>query len=441
MENEIEVRERNYQRVSKGRVHISSDRAVVTHEQDCLLWLKRMEKLSMRIAHRNETATRAVKRRTLSGLVIGVTHELTSLGEAVWGLCREGIPLIEMKCPSSRHKGVHSSPVLPLSVIDELAHTEPMPVQFNPFITVILRACQRAIPTLRAYGDNSHTLNVTNEQVRHKLHWVVRFVRRVAHTARFKQIESNRIRLEKQNFEHCCQYMASAFAEYSKLLVLRVDLYIRQTENTWADTRLAEQCMERYLRALDEGRIVPDVKRRIWKRECGFDRGIHYHLLVALDGHKHQSAGALTKLLGDTWVERCGPLRASYFNCYVRRHEYLYNGLGSVHISDWKMLMGIRYAIRYVVKGDGYVMTGFTRNLRKGDTPKDKSQPKRGAPRKDGHDMWLVNAVLGNPMTKKNLKLPAPVAKSINAPGYKMRLDSRGDRPSINQQHKRPHLS
>lgn len=391
----MEVRERNYQRVSKGCVHISNDQVVVTHEQDCLLWLERMEKLSMRMAHRNETATRAVKRRTLSGLVIGVTHELTSLGEAVWGLCREGIPLIEMKCPSSRYKGTYSSPMLRLPIIDELAHTETMPIRFNPFITVILRACQRAIPILRAHGDNVHTLNVNNEWVRRKLDWLIRFVRRVARTTRFRQIETNRIRLEKQNFEHCCQYMASGFAECSKLLVLRVDLYIRQTENTWADTRLAEQCMERYLRALDEGRIVPDVKRRIWKRECGFDRGIHYHLLVALDGHKHQSAGALTKRLGKTWVKRCGPLRASYFNCYARRHEYLYNGLGSVHISDWNMLMGIRCAIRYMVKGDGYVMTGFKRNLRKGNIPKVQNQPKRGAPRKEEHGMALVHEILG----------------------------------------------
>jgi hypothetical protein len=271
-----------------------------------------------------------------------------------------------------------------------------MTFRFNPFITVILRACQRAMPTLRAYGGNGHAIDLNNERVRRKLNWLVSFVRRVARTERFRQFESNRIRLEKQNFERCCQYMASGFAECSNLLVLRVDLYIRQTGNAWADTRLAEQCMERYLRALDEGRIVPDMRRRIWKRECGFDRGIHYHLLVALDGHKHQNASAFTKMLGEAWVKRCGPLRASYFNCYVRRHEYQYNGLGSVRLDDTRKLIGIKKAIKYMVKGDGYVMTGSKRNLRKGKMPKDCNQPKRGAPRKEGRDMWLVSAILGN---------------------------------------------
>jgi hypothetical protein len=149
------------------------------------------------------------------------------------------------------------------------------------------------------------------------------------------------------------------------------------------------------LRALAEDRIVPDVKRWICKRECGFDRGIHYHLLVAMDGHKHQSASAFSKMLGEAWVKRCGPLRASYFNCYVRRHLYKYNALGSVHIGDRWMLMGIREAIRYMVKGDGFVMTGNKRNLWKGITQLSWQQPKRGAPRKACNDMSLVNEILG----------------------------------------------
>lgn len=399
VEKEIERLEKNYQHRSKRFVHINEDRVVATYEQDCLIELERMETLARRITHRNELPTKLVKQCTPTGTVIGLAHELTYLGKAIWTLCQSGVPLLELECPSSRYKGEYSAPVPPWPVIDELADTSAMTAQFNPFITVMLRACQRAIPTLRAYDDHGHTIDVNNERIRRKLHWLVRFVRRVAKTKDFKQLEVDRIRLEKQNFERCCQYLASAFAKCSTLLVLRVDLYIRQTHNTWADTRLAEQCMERYLRALDEGRIVPDLKRRIWKRECGFNRGVHYHLLVALDGHKHQSASALTRLLGETWVKRCGPLRASYFNCYARRHEYRYNGLGSVHISDWKMLMGIRCAIRYMVKGDGYVMTGFRRNLRKGNIPKNQSQPKRGAPRKEGHDMSLVDAILGRPIS------------------------------------------
>jgi hypothetical protein len=158
---------------------------------------------------------------------------------------------------------------------------------------------------------------------------------------------------------------------------------------------MAEQCIKRYRRALSENHIVPDVIRHICVREDGFDRGVHYHLLVALDGHKHRSASFYSRLLGEAWVKRCGPMRASYFNCYVRRNWYQYNGLGSVHVRDCKKLIGMREAIRYMVKGDGYVMSGYKRNLWRGIISKDK-QPKRGAPRRCVHDMSLVNSVLGN---------------------------------------------
>ncbi|GLQ87253.1 YagK/YfjJ domain-containing protein [Dyella flagellata] len=403
IEREVELREKNYQRASKGCVHVGDDRIIVAHELDCLLCLERMENLSRRIVHRNEAATRVVKKRTPSGTVIGLTHELTSLGEAVWALCLSGIPMIELTCPSSRYKGEYSSTVVPFPEVEELAHTSDMTVRFNPSIAVLLRACQKAMPTLRAYSGDGYVIDVNNERTRRKLTWLVRFVRRVGRSGHFRRMESNRVRLERKDLESCCRYMASGFAEYANLEVLRVDLYIRPTHHTWADTRLAEQCMERYLRALSEDRIISDVKRWIWKRECGFDRGIHYHLLVALDGHKHQSANALGKMLGEAWVNRCGPLRASYFNCYVRRHEYKYNGLGSVHVTDAKKLIGIKKAIEYMVKGDGYVMTGHKRNLRKGNMPKDQHQPKRGAPRKGGHDMSLVNAILGNPITNADI--------------------------------------
>lgn len=66
---------------------------------------------------------------------------------------------------------------------------------------------------------------------------------------------------------------------------------------------------------------------------------------------------------------------------------------------DAEKQIGIEKAIEYIVKGDGYVMTGFKRSLRKGDMAEDKNHPKRGEPRKVEHDMSLVNAILGNPMT------------------------------------------
>jgi hypothetical protein len=393
MEKDVALSERNYQRISKGLIHGSEGKAYVSHEVDCLMWIERTENIAKRIANSNripfrrDSSSRNLQNRT------GSRYTLTSLGEALWNLCRSGIPMIDLACPGSRYNGRYSTSAVPSIKDDELAHTDDMMVRFNPYIAVMLRACQRAMPVIKVPGG--FNLDLGDARIRNKLDWIVRFVRRVCRSARFKRLESNRARLEEKNLMSCCRYMATGFDQFSSLLVLRVDLYIRPTHRTREDVRIAEKCLRLYLRALADDRIVPDVKRWICKRECGFDRGIHYHLLVAMDGHKHQSASAFSRMLGEAWVRRCGQLRASYFNCYVRRHLFKYNALGSVHISDQRMLMGIREAIRYMVKGDGFVMTGHKRNLWRGIMPSAWQQPRRGAPRKACNDMSLVNEILG----------------------------------------------
>lgn len=397
VERQITEAERNYHIASKHFLHDAEGNMAISDESDCLRWIDKLEHIAKRISSGQQRLIKSHRRsRQASDM-----YSLTALGNEVWQLCRVGIPLIEVASPSSRYRGNYSWPTAPFAKHDDLAQTESMVTLFNPHITVMMKACQKAMPAVR-HADGM-VIDLSNEKVRKRIEWIARFVRRCCRSSRFKRVESNRLRLERQDLRSCCQYVAEGFQGHTRLLVLRVDLYIRPTHHTMADVRLAEKCLERYLRDLDEGRIVPDMLRRICKRECGFDRGMHYHLLVALDGHKHQNACHLSQVLGKRWMKKCGPLRASYFNCYTRRHQYKYNALGSVHLSDWRMLMGIREAIRYIVKGDGFVMTGHKRNLRRGNMESSAFQPKRGAPRKASHDMCLVDQILGDLNNIKSL--------------------------------------
>lgn len=405
MQRQIRDSEKSYQAISKGLIHNSDGSMSVSDEPECLFWIKKADWLARRICNCNYRLVTMDRSHQVMTNRDGPSYRLTSLGKAVMDLCRSGIPMIERVCPSSRHKGQYSRPALPYAKSEALAQTESMVTRFNPYIAVMLRACQVAMPAIR--HAESIGMDLSNEKLRNRIEWIVRFVRRCRCSAPFRRIEKNRVNLEKKDLRLYCQYMAEGFRQYSKLLVLRVDLYIKPTHKTHEDVRIAEKCMDLFLRALSEDRIVPDVLRWIWKRECGFDRGVHYHLLVALDGHKHQNACGLSIKLGEAWLKRCGHLRASYYNCWVRRHEYPYNAIGSVHISDWSMLMGIREAIRYIVKGDGFVMTGHKRNLRRGEMKSSGPEPKRGAPRKASHDMSLVYEILGNNINRARLT-PSP---------------------------------
>lgn len=307
---------------------------------------------------------------------------------------REAIPLIERAYPECQRRG-RATDDCPsaVSTSDEDEWDEDLIVEFNPHITVLLRACQKARPALSWYLLDRAA--ASEAPVRKALDQLVAFVRRVCRSHKFKRLEMNFTRNEKANFRDYCKFMASKFEEHSRLLISRVDLYITPVGGRWMSRATSNRCMRRFLRALREGRIVPGVKAWICKRERGFRRGIHCHLLVAMDGHEHQKAGHYAQLLGEAWEQRFSDQCGSYFNCWARRYDYPLNCLGSVHIRDRKMLMGLREAIRYLTKESCQMRTGFARNLFRSQSSWSKGARKRGAPRKAEHDMTLVNEILG----------------------------------------------
>lgn len=121
--------------------------------------------------------------------------------------------------------------------------------------------------------------------------------------------------------------MAELFERHSKLLILRIDLYFRPNQKEWADTAAAGRSIRSFMRALRDGRVLPDMAGWACRIENGFRRGIHVHLLVAMDGHKHREAATWSKAVGAAWVTKYSAGHGSYFNCYARKDWYKFNGL------------------------------------------------------------------------------------------------------------------
>jgi hypothetical protein len=395
MGREIAASELHYQRWARGMVHLGDAQVGVTEEMSGIEWVGRMEKAARRIATRDERATRGLTKVNGHWQKVGVFHELTALGTEIVELCKEAVPVMEQLYPGcQRNERDSSQQGGPPSKTKGNDAMDAVRTSLNPYIAVMLRACQSAGPIFRSYGYMNLAGN--NQVVRSTLERLTRFVRRVCRSKRFKYTENNYSRNEREGFRSCCQYMAATFARFSKLLIMRVDLYILPEDGGWANTIHAEKCARRFLRALREGRIVPDVEAWICRRENGFRRGIHLHLLVAIDGHKHREAATFSKMIGEAWVNRFSDGHGTYFNCWARKNEYRFNCLGSVHISDRKMLIGVREAIRYMTKGAFHVTTGYPRNLWRGIMRQSWGAVKRGAPRKAEHDISLVSQILGD---------------------------------------------
>lgn len=273
--------------------------------------------------------------------------------------------------------------------------------QFHPIVTVMLRAVMRWWQPICLWGEPSHAL-VEGEQPEavEKMLRLANFVRRVSRSQMFNNLLHDHDRKAEDNFRSGCDYLIAEFELHSRLLILRIDLYFRPDAKGWGYSKQADKAVFNYLRSLRRGRIVPGYIGSLIKRENGISRGMHYHLMVLIDGHQHRSSWFITQCMGEAWLRRVGNDKGSFFNCYAMKDQYLYNGLGLVHVSDIEKLIGLRIAIWYmskqnsILKVDDAKVKNFWRSLMPGEPDG------RGAPRKSGDRMSLVKRLLGGKRSK-----------------------------------------
>lgn len=368
-------------------------RTVIGPEFDFTHWLKRAAKLGTEIS-----STDTPPYEVVSNQKNGPLYRLTRLGKAIFLQCKSFNAYVLSYYQNHR---------------------------FNPHLSVILKTIQKWGQDLCDCMSGPSHLDLMIGLARERLDQIVASARQQYRSKAFKTEMNNYKRNEESNIASCCEYLAAQFERRSQLLFLRIDLYFRPQFIGWGRSREADAHYSLFLRALREDRIVPDVLAYIGKREDGIDRGLHYHVLAVMDGHKHRDAANLTRLIGEDWVQRCGRAcyyesdgqgaelmeedRASYFNCYTRANEYRFNGLGLIRPTDAEKLRGVRCAVEYMCKEDTQLkpmppatengpegtqqrFPHKTRNLRKGIMPEGHSG--RGAPRRSSLDTSIIEREL-----------------------------------------------
>lgn len=274
---------------------------------------------------------------------------------------------------------------------------------FNPTMTVMLRAMRRWSNDVAYWLEANEPVARDSSDAVAVLALIrlVKFVRRVCGTWAFKNEWANYARKAVTNFNSARDYVIGLFELRSRLLVLRVDLYLRPEAKSWGYGLEAEIASKKFLRWLRERRDVGGYLGYIVKRENGIHRGMHWHWMVFLDGHQHRDACSLTKMLGQTWERIVGQGRGSYFNCYARKDQYRFNGLGLVHARDREKLLGIRAALYYMTKRDCVLRTGNGKqqDFRR-SKPRDSPRVRRGAPRKNDDKLASVKRLLGGVRSK-----------------------------------------
>jgi len=271
--------------------------------------------------------------------------------------------------------------------------------RLNPWLRLGLHLAWKWGKRLRQYRAYDNSLDIRHEYARRTLAHVVYVIRRVCRSDKFRRWEFNDGRRARDNYASCARLMLDIFKRHARPLILRIDLYFEGDASVISESDAAQKAYDKFLRNLSEGKILPDVLGYIAKREDGLERRVHYHVLVALDGDKHQNTFRMTEILGHYWSNRCvgSSYLGSFFNCWKRKNEYENCCLGLLHYSDEYMLRGLREALEYMCKEGAHIFVNkdMGKNLRKSQSPKiANGEPRRGAPRKQGSDLHLAAAIL-----------------------------------------------
>lgn len=268
---------------------------------------------------------------------------------------------------------------------------------FSPRVTLMYQAMKRWAKPVGYLLDPSISIPTgsPDAEAAISLQRMVKVIRRIDRSWIFRNKLATYERKANDNFRSAADFVTGLFSTHSRILVLRIDCYLVKGAKRWAVNGESERVVRKFARALRENKIVPGYLGMICKREHGISRGMHWHWMIFLDGHKHRAAYHLTRALGEKWSELTEG-QGTYFNCYVRRHEYKFNGLGLVKISDEGKLRGIRAAIDYLTKRNCVLKTNDGKQqIFRRSKPRKTARANRGAPRQASDSLALVRRMLG----------------------------------------------
>lgn len=185
---------------------------------------------------------------------------------------------------------------------------------------------------------------------------IVKRIRDAYRGKEFKRKLRSRATNAKRNFESNCAFALSLIESYSKVLVLRIDLYYTKEVMKGVTAGMASQDRQHLFNNMRNNRLFDNLIGAIWKLEYGERRGHHFHLMFFFNGQERRNGDWLADQIGKYWSEKIVSGSGSYHNCNRDKRKYWNCGIGMVHYSDSKMIHDLVTAISYLTKKDQYVM-------------------------------------------------------------------------------------
>lgn len=146
-------------------------------------------------------------------------------------------------------------------------------------------------------------------------------------------------------------FLDELFAKHSRLLVCRMDIYIKSEFKDQMTVDDMHKLRERLLNNMRSNSFFDDFVGFIWKLEAGDRRGIHFHFFFFLLGSTHKCDKYITHKICK-YVEKISQNKLYGYNCNAKRNYFKRIGIGMINHFDEELRGNLEYAVGYLTKSD-----------------------------------------------------------------------------------------
>lgn len=179
-------------------------------------------------------------------------------------------------------------------------------------------------------------------------------IRQLTREQRYRRQKGDRRYLARQQADRVCDYSDAMMDCYSRTLIIRVNLYYRQTVQTRQRVEHVFDDLDRLIVERERNPIFAHLIGYICVVEQGADRGYHLHAAFFFNGNEVRGDVYKAEQIGELWKDITRG--QGYFNsCNHNKEKYKDNdrlGVGMILRSDRTIRSHVHYAMRYLVKDD-----------------------------------------------------------------------------------------
>lgn len=211
---------------------------------------------------------------------------------------------------------------------------------------------------------------IENKTVADRFNDFIQFIRLESNNPIYEKRRRYREYNAIRNYRSACRYLDNLFQRYSRLVVIRIDLgYLHEYAKKF-DFIAADRDIEKLLNNRRYNKLISNWAGYMCKMEIGVAKGVHFHLIVFLEGSKFKDDVGWGNKIGGYW-NRITSGNGVFHNCNRTKVNYKSIGVGIINHDNEAMITTLKnIVIAYLTKEQEIfslsALQGRTRTFRRG---------------------------------------------------------------------------